>query len=104
MKNQPTLLMTFAQNDLSGVKVEANNTWKSVKKQTAVQAKKVNNATIGTLAEAIMDAGQNLFMFHFGGHADQHGIVLDGFRDLDKVRLSRLLLPNDSHNVQLVFF
>ena len=103
MKNQPTLLMTFAQNDLSGVKVEANNTWKSVKKQTAVQAKKVNNATIGTLAEAIMDAGQNLFMFHFGGHADQHGIVLDGFRDLDKVRLSRLLLPNDNHNVQLVF-
>jgi hypothetical protein len=103
MKSQPTLLMTFAQNDLSGVKVEADNTWKSVKKNTTIQAKKVNNATIDTLADAIIDAGQNLFMFHFGGHADQNGLVLDGFRDLDKVRLSRLLLPNDNHNLQLVF-
>lgn len=103
MKNQPTLLMTFAQNDLSGVKVEADNIWKSVKKSTAINTKKVNNASIDKLAEAIIDVGQNLFMFHFGGHADQKGIVLDGFRNIDKVRLSRLLLPNENHNIQLVF-
>jgi hypothetical protein len=42
-------------------------------------------------------------MFHFGGHADQKRLVLDGLRDIDRIRLSRILLPNDKHNVQIIF-
>jgi hypothetical protein len=103
MKNKPILLMTFAQNDLVGMTVETKNTWKLVKKNTSINPKKLVHATIETLAEAIIDGGKDIFMFHFGGHADQQGIVLDGFQDLDKVRLSRLLLPNNNHNVQLMF-
>lgn len=103
MSNNPTLLMTFAANDLQGVKAEADKIWKSVKKNTTIKSKKLNNATIDKLAETIIDCGKDLFMFHFGGHADQKGIVLDGFRNIDKIRLSRLLLPNEQHNVQLIF-
>jgi len=101
--NQPTLLMTFASNNLPGVKAESDKIWKLVKSNASVASKKVNNATIDKLAEAIIDCGKDLFMFHFGGHADQKGIVLDGFKDIDKIRLSRLLLPNEKHNVQLIF-
>lgn len=95
--------MTFAQNDLVGVKAETDKIWKSVKKNKAVNAKKVANVSIDKLAEAVIDAGKDLFMFHFGGHADQKHLVLDGFKDIDKIRLSRILLPNDKHNVQLIF-
>jgi Effector-associated domain 11 len=103
MTNQPTLLMTFAANNLAGVKTESDKIWKSVKNNTLVKATKISNATIDKLAESIFDCGKDLVMFHFGGHADQKGIVLDGFKDIDKIRLSRLLLPNEKHNVQLIF-
>ncbi len=103
MSHTPILLMTFAPNDLSGVQAEIQKTWDSVQKNTQIQAKKIENATITQLADAVIDAGKNLFMFHFGGHANQNRIVLDGFRNLDKTRLSRLLLPNKKHGVQLVF-
>jgi hypothetical protein len=46
---------------------------------------------------------EDLFMFHYGGHANQNNIVLDGFRNLDKIRLSRLLLPKENHNLSIVF-
>src|SRR5690606_15986820 len=49
------------------------------------------------------DCAENLLMFHFGGHADQNRVVLDGFKDLDKIRLSRLLLPQANHHLQLIF-
>jgi hypothetical protein len=42
-------------------------------------------------------------MFHFGGHADTNHIILDGFRDLDRIRLANLLLSRKEHQVQLMF-
>ena len=101
--NQPTLLMTFAANNLKGVKKETDKIWKSVQKNTQIKPVKVNNVTIDLLAESILKCGKDLFMFHFGGHADQNGIVLDGFRDLDKIRLSNLLLSRKNHQIQIIF-
>ena len=71
--------MTFAPNNLAGVKVESDKIWKSIKKNMLINPKKINNATIDKLAEAIIDCGKDLFMFHFGGHADQKGVVFDAF-------------------------
>ena len=103
MPNSPSILMTFAANDLLGVQEEIQKTWDIVSQHPDLQANKVENATIEQLADAIIEAGNDLFFFHFGGHADAKGIVLDGFRDLDKIRLSRLLLPRAKHNLQLIF-
>lgn len=101
--NKPTVLMTFAKNDLAGVKIEAENIYNFVQANELVKAVKVEDADIDTLAENIIDNVEDLFMFHYGGHADQHNIVLDGFRNLDKIRLSRLLLPKENHNLSIVF-
>lgn len=101
--NPPILLMTFAANDLKGVKTETDKIWKSVKNNTYIKAQKVNNVTIDKLADNVIDCGRDLFMFHFGGHADQKRLVLDGLRGIDKIRLSRILLLNEQHNVQIIF-
>ncbi len=120
MPNKPILLLTFAANNLQGVKTEADKIWKSVKKNTAITAKKVNNATLDSLAESIIDCGKDLFMFHFGGHADPQSLVLDhargavkddeadaqkatDSRDIHRINLSRLLVRNENHKVQIVF-
>jgi hypothetical protein len=103
MSIKPTLLMAFAQNDLAGVKDEANKIWNTVRNQPLIQSKRVNKATTQQLATEILAAGQTLFMFHFGGHADTNHIILDGFRDLDKIRLANLLLSRKDHQVQLMF-
>jgi CHAT domain len=97
------ILTAFAPTNLAGVKKEAQKIWNSVKKHAQIEAEKVNNTTIEKLATAIIDAGSDLFMFHFGGHADPKNIVLEGFLHLDKTRLSRLLLPNPKHQVQIIF-
>jgi hypothetical protein len=94
--------MSFAANDLAGVEKESQQIWKSVNEQKDVLPKKVEDASIEDIADEVIDAGKDLFMFHFGGHADETGIVLDGFKDLDKIRLSRLLLPKN-HHIQIVF-
>jgi CHAT domain len=96
-------LATFAPTNLAGVKKEAQKIWNSVKKHPQIETQKVNHATIEKLATAIIDAGNDLFMFHFGGHADPKNIVLEGLLHLDKTRLSRLLLPNPQHQVQIIF-
>lgn len=101
--NKPTILMTFAKNDLAGVKTEAENIYNSVQSNDLIKNVKIEDADIDTLAETIIDNVDDLFMFHYGGHADQHNIVLDGFRNLDKIRLSRLLLPKENHNLSIVF-
>ena len=44
MSNNSTLLMTFAANNLQGVKAEADKIWKSVKKNTTIKSKKLNDA------------------------------------------------------------
>jgi len=103
MPHSPSLLMTFAANDLIGVQEETQKTWDLISQHPDLQATKVENANIEQLADAIIAAGKDLFFFHFGGHADAKGIVLDGFRDLDKIRLSRLLIPRAKHNLQLIF-
>lgn len=120
MPNKPILLLTFAANNLQGVKTEADKIWKSVKKNTAITAKKVNNATLDSLAESIIDCSKDLFMFHFGGHADPQSLVLDhprgavkdgeaddkkatDSRDIHRINLSRLLVRNENHKVQIVF-
>jgi hypothetical protein len=101
--NKYTILMTFAKNDLVGVKTEAENIYNSVHSNNLVKNVKIENADIDTLAESIIDNVEDLFMFHYGGHANQHNIVLEGFRNLDKIRLSRLLLPQENHNLSIVF-
>jgi tetratricopeptide (TPR) repeat protein len=100
--NQPTLLLSFAANDLEGVKAEADNIWEAVQNPT-IKTRRIDDATIETMTESIIDAGQDLFMFHFGGHADPNGIVLNGFQNIDKIRFSRLLMPNDQASLQVVF-
>jgi len=102
MSKQPIILMSFAANDLSGVSTETQKIWESVSQQTSLVPQKLENTSIEDLADAVIDAGKDLFMFHFGGHADEGNIVLDGFKDIDKTRLSRLLLPRN-HNIQIVF-
>ncbi len=102
MSKQPILLMSFAANDLAGISVETEKIWTSVNNQKEVVPQKLENTDIVDLADAVIDAGKDLFMFHFGGHAEEGKIVLDGFKDLDKIRLSRLLLPKN-HNIQIVF-
>lgn len=98
--SKPTILMTFASNDLDGVKKEADIIWNSVSSSDLVTATKIENAGIEELAEAIIDAN-DLFMFHFGGHTDQGNIVLEGMQHIDKIRLSRIL--STAENLQLVF-
>ncbi|MEY4903293.1 MAG: hypothetical protein RLZZ292_1108 [Bacteroidota bacterium] len=100
--NQPTLLLSFAANDLEGVKAEADNIWEAAQNPT-IKTRRIDDATIETMTESIIDAGQDLFMFHFGGHADPNGIVLNGFQNIDKIRFSRLLMPNDQASLQVVF-
>ncbi|GEM_PF-6801171 len=58
--------MAFAPNELAGVKTENDTIWEPAKKNTAVQAKKRDNATIDTLTEALIDGGKDLFSFHSG--------------------------------------
>jgi CHAT domain-containing protein len=103
LMNNPTILMAFAKNDLPGVKTEAENIYKFVQSNSLVKALKIEDTNIDTLANSIIDNIEDLFMFHYGGHADQNNVVLDGFRNLDKIRLSRLLLPNENHNLSIVF-
>ncbi|MDX1905822.1 MAG: CHAT domain-containing protein [Bacteroidia bacterium] len=98
---RPSALFTFAANDLSGVQDEAHKIWTSASQSSLVSATKIEHASIERLADAIIDS-QALFMFHFGGHADQHRVVLDGLLGLDKIRLSRLIAP-DGHQIQLMF-
>jgi hypothetical protein len=101
--SKPIFLMAFAQNDLSGVNAEANKIWNTVRNQPMIEGKKVNKATTQQLATEILAAGQSLFMFHFGGHADANRIILDGFRDLDRIRFANLLLARQDHQVQFMF-
>lgn len=100
-RGKPMILMTFAANDLKGVNSEASKIWETISKQPDIFAQKLENADVEKLAETVVGS-ENMFMFHFGGHADTKGIVLDGFKHLDKIRLSRILLP-DHHKVQIVF-
>lgn len=103
MNTKPLVLMTFASNGLIGVPVEAVKAFDVVKKSDIVSAHKLENVNIDALTESIVEFSDQLFMFHFGGHSNQHNIVLEGFRNLDKIRLSRLLFPKEEHNLQIVF-
>ncbi len=103
MDKKPVILMTLAKNNLAGVPNEAENIYNSVQSNNLVKAVKIEDADIDTLAENIIDNNDELLVFHYGGHADQHSIVLDGFRNLDKIRLSRLLLPIENHRLFIVF-
>lgn len=103
MTTKPIVLMTFASNDLVGVPAEAASSFDVIKKNDSVSAHKLEDVDIEALTEFIVEYSDRLFMFHFGGHSNQRNIVLEGFRNLDKVRLSRLLLPKEDHNLQIMF-
>ena len=98
--SKPTILMAFAANNLDNIQKEADKIWNSVSSSDLVTATKIENAGIEDLAGAIIDAN-DLFMFHFGGHADQGSIVLEGMQMVDKIRLSRIL--STAEQLQLVF-
>jgi len=99
----PTLLLTFAANKLPAVHSEADKTWKSVEDHAKIKAIKLEDVDIEELTDAIIDHHADLFFFHFGGHASQHKVVLDSFKDLDKIRFARLLMPREKHQLQWVF-
>jgi hypothetical protein len=104
MNTKPVVLMAFASNDdLDGVDAEASNLFKSVEQNQLVLVEKIENTDIESLTDSLINHSDNLFMFHFGGHASQKNIVLDGFVDLEALQLSRLLAPNDDHNLDIVF-
>lgn len=98
---KPSVLMVFAANDLPGVRVEMDKVWATVSACPLVSSQKVEDATIELLAESMMDS-KDLLMFHFGGHASPNKIVLEDFWSLDKIRLSRLLVP-EGHKIQCMF-
>lgn len=101
---KPVVLLSFAANDLEAVKTEAANAYASVKTNEAVQPVLLEDADIDSLAEAAIDHGDDIFMFHYGGHANQNKVVLHGLRDLDKIRLTRLLGLREGHRMSLASF
>lgn len=101
MKNKPTALMVFAANDLAEVKNEAAKIWKSVSANESITAVKTEDTDIEQLVDAVIDS-EDLFMFHFGGHSSEGGILLEDSRSLDATKLSNILLPNN-HKLQIIF-
>ncbi|MEY4937675.1 MAG: hypothetical protein RIS64_4034, partial [Bacteroidota bacterium] len=103
MSNKPSVLFAFASNDLIGVHSEAAKIWNTVSQNNLVNAIKIENTDVNALGDAIDDC-KDLLMFHFGGHANQRNIVLDDFRNLDRIRLSRILgLDEEQHKLQFIF-
>ncbi|MEN9609791.1 MAG: hypothetical protein RLZZ628_605 [Bacteroidota bacterium] len=103
MSNKPSVLFAFASNDLIGVHSEAAKIWNTVSQNNLVHAIKIENTDVNALGDAIDDC-KDLLMFHFGGHANQRNIVLDDFRNLDRIRLSRILgLDEEQHKLQFIF-
>ena len=94
--------MAFAANDLPEVATEADETWQFVAEHPSIQAIKLENTDIIELADALIDYQQDLYFFHFSGHASEQGVVLDENQNLGKYQLSRLLTSSDDHALQWV--
>jgi tetratricopeptide (TPR) repeat protein len=103
MNNKPLILAVFASNNLPGVLKETSEVCTILKNTTNISTKILENATIDDMATAIRENVNNIFFFHFGGHSDTNGIVLDALSHLDKNRFTRLLIPKDLHRLQIVF-
>ena len=105
MAEKPVLFMTYAANDLSDVHIEAQTVWKTVENHPSIHAVKLEDADIGSLAKAIIPHRTRLYFFHFSGHATNKGLTLDGNRFLDRVKFSRMLMPDNQakHKLQWVF-
>lgn len=101
--NKPVIITTFAANDLPNVYKEAEKVWKYVDANEKVEAIKLENATSLDLASTVLDHHKELYFFHFGGHAEQGKVIMDGFIDLDKIRLANMLVPQEKHLLQWVF-
>ncbi|RDB04940.1 CHAT domain-containing protein [Runella aurantiaca] len=102
-KKTPITLMAFASNGLAEIQTEANNVYKAISKSVLVTAQKIEDTTVENLADAMLDYGEELLLFHFGGHSEQSHVVLEGLQKMDKIRFSRLLIPDDKHPVPIVF-
>ena len=92
--------MAFAANDLPEVNIEADETWQFVAEHPSIQAVKLESTEIFELADALIDHHQNLYFFHFAGHASAQDAVFEGGTKLDKYQLSRLLTSGTSHPLQ----
>lgn len=108
MTKKPVLLMAFAANDLPEVYQEAEKTWEYVQKHQGIQAILLKDVETIGLINAIITHHENICFFHFGGHATNQGLTLNGSDYIDKVRLSRLLLPENknkqnNHDLQWAF-
>lgn len=101
--SKPVIITTFAANDLPNVRDEAEKVWQSIQNDEKVEAVKLEDTTTVALASTILKHHKNLYFFHFGGHAEQGKIILDGFMDLDKIRLAQMLMPKQEHLLQWVF-
>lgn len=101
--SKPVIITTFAANDLPNVHDEAEKVWQYIQNDEKVEAVKLENTTTVALASTVLKHHKNLYFFHFGGHAEQGKIILDGFIDLDKIRLAQMLMPRQEHLLQWVF-
>ena len=106
MENQPVVITAFAANtDMPHVFVEANSIKETLSAQDQVKSVHIEDVDITQLVNKVLDHHRNLYFFHFSGHAAPNKLVLDEFRELDGIRLSRLLLPREQHQkLQWVFF
>lgn len=102
-KKLPISLLAFAENGLIEVEKEVNNIYKSIIKSTLVKAQIIQDTTVENLADAMLDYSKELILFHFGGHLEQSHIVMEGLQKMDKIRFTRLLIPDDKHPVPIVF-
>ena len=101
---KPIIVFVFAENDLARVGEEKELVKEVIDNHDDLNCLIVEKADVRAMGKAAREAGKQLFMFHFGGHANDKGIILDGFLGMDRNRLSRILLPQSARNpFQLLF-
>lgn len=72
MPNKPNILASFAANDLAEVVQETHYIRQALEGNAMIEPKIIEVATSETLADAIIESGSDLLLFHYGGHANQH--------------------------------
>jgi hypothetical protein len=102
MTTQPTILLTFAQNDLRQVAEEAQNLKAIVSQQKVLQYRFIENVSATLLENAVTKCGEAFTFFHFSGHAQETGLMLSDETYLDSGRFHRILFGK-SERLQFVF-
>lgn len=85
--SKPVIITTFAANDLPNVHKEVEKVWKYGEANEKIEAIKLENVTTIDLANTILNCHYKLYFFHFGGHAEQGKIIMDGLIDFSQKQL-----------------